>query len=147
MANCSKDSFIEPPVEEEEEIPYVPANRVEGRAVIAYVTYYGSGLPDPNLVTHIDYAYAELYVKDGKYNGFKLQGTQSRFNKVVALKKKNPKLKIILSFTNGVANSDNAPGEGFSVLSASAEMRKAFAEPKRRLRSRRTGRWLASSVM
>jgi hypothetical protein len=58
MANCSKDSFIEPPVEEEEEIPYVPANRVEGRAVIAYVTYYGSGLPDPNLVTHINYAFA-----------------------------------------------------------------------------------------
>ena len=130
LASCSKDSYVEPPAEDEEqqEKPYVPAQRVEGRAVIAYVTYYGSGLPDPNLVTHINYAFAELYVKDGKYNGFKLQGTQSRFNKVVDLKKKNPKLKILLSFTNGVANSDNAPGEGFSVLCASADMRKAFAE-------------------
>ena len=129
MVNCSKDSYIEPPVEDEkEDIPYVPANRVEGRAVIAYVTYYGSGLPDPSLITHINYAFAELYVKDGKYNGFKLQGSQSRFNSVVALKKKNPKLKILLSFTNGVANSDNAAGEGFSVLAASEQMRKAFAE-------------------
>ena len=129
MVNCSKDSYIEPPVEDEnEDIPYVPANRVEGRAVIAYVTYYGSGLPDPSLITHINYAFAELYVKDGKYNGFKLQGSQSRFNSVVALKKKNPKLKILLSFTNGVANSDNAAGEGFSVLAASELMRKAFAE-------------------
>lgn len=129
MVNCSKDSYIEPPVEDDnEDIPYVPANRVEGRAVIAYVTYYGSGLPDPNLITHINYAFAELYVKDGKYNGFKLQGSQSRFNSVVALKKKNPKLKILLSFTNGVTNSDNAAGEGFSVLAASDEMRKAFAE-------------------
>ena len=103
MVNCSKDSYIEPPVEGgNEDIPYVPANRVEGRAVIAYVTYYGSGLPDPNLITHINYAFAELYVKNGKYNGFKLQGSQSRFNSVVALKKKNPKLKILLSFTNGV---------------------------------------------
>ena len=130
LASCSKDSYVEPPADDQEqqEKPYVPAQRVEGRAVIAYVTYYGSGLPDPNLITHINYAFAELYVKDGKYNGFKLQGTQSRFNKVVDLKKKNPKLKILLSFTNGVANSDNAPGEGFSVLCASAEMRKAFAE-------------------
>lgn len=129
MVNCSKDSYIEPPVEDEkEDIPYVPANRVEGRAVIAYVTYYGSGLPDPSLITHINYAFAELYVKDGKYSGFKLQGSQSRFNSVVALKKKNPKLKILLSFTNGVANSDNAAGEGFSVLAASEQMRKAFAE-------------------
>ena len=129
MVNCSKDSYIEPPVEDEnEDIPYVPANRVEGRAVIAYVTYYGSGLPDPSLITHINYAFAELYVKDGKYSGFKLQGSQSRFNSVVALKKKNPKLKILLSFTNGVANSDNAAGEGFSVLAASELMRKAFAE-------------------
>ena len=131
LTNCSKDSYIEEPEDtgaEEETKPYVPAPLVEGRAVIAYVTYYGSGLPDPKIITHINYAFAELYVKDGKYNGFKLQGTQSRFNKVVDLKKKNPKLKILLSFTNGVANSDNAPGEGFSVLSASAEMRKAFAE-------------------
>ena len=129
LVNCSKDSYVEPPVEDEEETkPYVPAKEVDGRAVIAYVTYYGSGLPDPKIVTHINYAFAELYVKDGKYNGFKLQGSESRFKSVLALKLKNPKLKILLSFTNGVANSDNKPGEGFSVLCASDEMRKAFAQ-------------------
>lgn len=127
MVNCSKDSFVEPPAEEDE-APYVPAPYVEGRAAIAYVTYYGTTLPNPELVTHINYAFAEIYVKDGKYNGFKLQGKESRFNSVVALKQKNPKLKILLSFTNGVSNSDNMAGEGFSVLARSAAMRRAFAE-------------------
>lgn len=129
LTNCSKDSFVEPPQEEPEtEVPYVPSPLVEGRAVIAYVTYYGTTLPNPQLITHINYAFAELYVKDGKYNGFKLQGKESRFNSVVALKKKNPNLKILLSFTNGVANSDNKAGEGFSVLAKSDQMRKAFAQ-------------------
>ncbi len=130
MANCSKDSYIEPPQEDEteEDVPYVPSPLVAGRAVIAYVTYYGTGLPNPELCTHINYAFAELYVKNGKYTGFKLQGKESRFNSVVALKKKYPHLKILLSFTNGVSNSDNAPGEGFSVLSASEQMRKEFAQ-------------------
>lgn len=129
VLGCSKDSYIEPPEEEGEvEVPYVPSAPVDGRVVLAYVTYYGSGLPNPELVTHINYAFAELYFKDGKYTGFKLQGKESRFKSVVALKKKNPNLKILLSFTNGVANSDNKPGAGFSVLSASEQMRKDFAE-------------------
>ena len=95
MSNCSKDSFIEPPVEDtpSPEVPYVPSPLVSGRAVIAYVTYYGAGLPNPELCTHINYAFAELYVKDGKYNGFKLQGKESRFESVVALKKSIPILR------------------------------------------------------
>ena len=131
IVGCSKDSYVEPPQPEEEpeqEAPYVPSEAVPGRVVLAYVTYYGSTLPKPELVTHINYAFAELYFKDGKYTGFKLQGKESRFNSVVALKKKNPNLKILLSFTNGVSNSDNKPGAGFSVLSASDEMRRAFAQ-------------------
>lgn len=100
----------------------------DGRVAIAYVTYYGKAIPDPMLMTHINYAFAELYVKDGVYKGFKLQGSEDRFRQVVALKKKNPNLKISLSFSHTVTNEDNAQGGGFSALAKSDEYRKAFAK-------------------
>lgn len=100
----------------------------DGRVAIAYVTYYGKAIPDPMLMTHINYAFAELYVKDGVYKGFKLQGSEDRFRQVVALKKKNPNLKISLSFSHTVTNDDNSQGGGFSALAKSDEYRKAFAK-------------------
>lgn len=133
LAGCSKDDVIPPSQGEnpgnEPYVPYTPSPAVEGRAVIAYVAYYGTTLPDPNIVTHINYAFAELYMKDGEYLGFKPQGKLSRFESVVALKQKNPNLKILLSFCNNVSNSDNLhKGDGFSVLAKSEQMRKAFAQ-------------------
>ena len=100
----------------------------DGRVAIAYVTYYGKAIPDPMLMTHINYAFAELYVKDGVYKGFKLQGSEDRFRQVVALKKKNPNLKISLSFSHTVTNDDNSQGGGFSAMAKSDEYRKAFAK-------------------
>ena len=102
--------------------------RVEGRHATAYVTYYGSAIPDPDAMTHINYAFAELYVRNGVYQGFKLQGNLSRFEQIVALKDKNPLLKICLSFTHTVSNADNKQDGGFSALCKSEEGRKAFAE-------------------
>lgn len=132
LAGCSKDSVLPEPENQkpgnEPYVPYTPSPAVDGRAVIAYVTYYGTTLPDPRIVTHIHYAFAELYMRDGKYIGFKPQGKESRLQSVMELKKQNPNLKILLSFTNGVSNSDNTDkDEGFSVLAKSDEMRKAFA--------------------
>lgn len=97
------------------------------RACIAYCTWYGSALPDPDIVTNIHYAFAELYMTDSVYNGFKLEGSESRFAKVVALKKSNPNLKISLSFTHIVENSDNKQAGGFSALAANPESRARFA--------------------
>jgi len=103
-------------------------SQISGRDVGTYCTYYGSGLPDPSYVTYVNYAFAEVYVSSNVYNGFKLQGTEERFKNVIALKKQNPSIKIVLSFTNGVANSDNKKDGGFSAISASATYRKKFAE-------------------
>jgi chitinase len=103
-------------------------SKVAGREVGTYCTYYGSGLPNPNYVTYINYAFAEVYVSSNVYNGFKLQGGESRFQSVVDLKKQNPAIKIFISFTNGVANSDNKKDGGFSAISANAAYRKQFAE-------------------
>ena len=103
------------------------ASQPQNKICLAYCTYYGDKLPDPDIVTHINYAFAELYVVDGVYKTFKLQGNESRFRQVMALKKQNPNLKICLAFTHTVSNSDNRQGGGFSKMSASPEMRKQFA--------------------
>ena len=109
-------------------VPGTPATAVPGRVVVAYVTNYGSDLPDPSYITHICYAFAELYVSEGVYTGFKLQGTEQRFRTIVDLKKTKPGLKILLSFTHIVSNSDNSQGGGFSALAKNEEYRKKFAE-------------------
>ena len=53
------------------------ASQSQNKICLAYCTYYGDKLPDPNIVTHINYAFAELYVVDGVYKTFKLQGNES----------------------------------------------------------------------
>lgn len=126
---------IEPEPEPEPEIdpeivePDVVLNpRIEGRHATAYVTYYGSLTPDPEVMTHINYAFAELYVRDGVYQGFKVQGNLSRFEQIASLKSKNPDLKICLSFSHTVANNDNKQDGGFSAMCKSEAGRRAFAE-------------------
>ena len=46
FAACQKDVIPEIPGEKPE--PYVPAERVEGRVAVAYVTYWGTIIPDPH---------------------------------------------------------------------------------------------------
>jgi len=124
VAGCQKETL---PIIPEEEQEYIPAQRVDGRVVLSYVTYWGTTIPDPTFFTHICYAFAELYVKDGVYMGFKLQGKEERFRQIANLKKQNRDLKILISFTHIVENSDNSQGGGFSALSKSDQYRKAFA--------------------
>ena len=126
---------IEPEPEPEPEIdpeivePDVALNpRIEGRHATAYVTYYGSLTPDPEVMTHINYAFAELYVRDSVYQGFKVQGNLSRFEQIASLKNENPDLKICLSFSHTVANNDNKQDGGFSAMCKSEAGRRAFAE-------------------
>jgi len=132
IASCHEDN-INPdkpnnPNNGEPDTPFVPYDKIEGRNVCAYVTYWGLKIPEPSIMTHLNYAFAELYVVDGEYKGFKLQGNQSRFETIVALKKVNPDLKISLSFSHTVSNSDNKQGGGFSKMASTDEGRKKFAE-------------------
>lgn len=102
--------------------------RVAGRCALAYVTYYGTAIPDVSAITHINYAFAELYVRNNVYQQFKVQGSMDRFLTIASLKKNHPELKICLSFTNGISNSDNKVDGGFSAMVATEENRKKFAE-------------------
>lgn len=130
LTSCSKGALDPDPTPDPNPNPPTDqmADRVEGRVVAAYVTYYGSALPDPKYVTHIMYAFAELYVENGVYKGFKLKGGETRFKNVMGLKQQNPNIKILLSFSHTVSNSDNSQGGGFSALAKSAEYRSKFAE-------------------
>ena len=128
VLSCNREK-IQPEPKPDDENPevFVPLERIEGRVALSYVTYYSQGIPDPTLLTHICYAFAELYVVNGQYREFRLQGDESRFAAIVDLKKNHPQLKILLAFTHTVVNKDNAQGGGFSSLSSTDEGRKAFA--------------------
>ena len=68
------------------------------------------------------------FEKNGIYEKFGLQGDKSRFDKVKKIKSQYPHVKILLSFTNSVSNTDNSQDGGFSALAKSPEMRKQFAQ-------------------
>ncbi|MBR5638371.1 MAG: glycoside hydrolase family 18 [Muribaculaceae bacterium] len=101
------------------------------RVVVAYCPYYaGNRLPDPFIVTHINYAFAEVYVRNGVYQSFELQddGNTGILRQLVAFKHDNPDLKICLSFSHTVSNSDNYQDGGFSAIAATDDNRRRFAQ-------------------
>ena len=71
------------------------AEQVAGRVALGYVTYYGTSIPDAKYLTHINYAFAELYVKNGIYEKFGLQGDKSRFDKVKKIKSQYPHVRFL----------------------------------------------------
>jgi Chitinase len=130
ISSCDKDRYQPGPGgsgTEGGESTTTHVDKKDGRIVIGYCTYYGKLTPDPTLVTNINYAFAELYVRNGKYIGFELQGSEDRFKQVVNVKKEHPEIKISLSFSHTVSNSDNYQAGGFSVMASTEEGRKAFA--------------------
>lgn len=99
------------------------------RRIVGYVAYYSDKVPDPHLVTHLCYSFAELYMsEDSVYQQFKIKGDKSRFERILRLKEENPNLKILLSFSHTISNPDNAHHGGFSKLSADSLQRRHFAE-------------------
>lgn len=139
FVSCSKDNYTPGPggsgsAGKDDEPKEETVEKIDGRCVIAYCTYYGTLIPDVSVLTQINYSFAELYFKDGKYDHFEIQGKwdkysdgETRFAKIVELKKSHPDLRICLSFSHTVANYDNAQAGGFSAMSANPESRKKFA--------------------
>ena len=121
-----KEAEIDPEIVEPVAAPNARID--DGRHVTAYVTHYGAITPNPSLLTHINYASAELYMVDGVYQKFDLQGKETRFQQIAQLKKSYPPLKICLVITDGVVNSNNKQGGGFSALAKSAENMQRFAD-------------------
>lgn len=63
------------------------------RVVVAYVTSWSQVIPDPQVMTHLNYAFGGV---SQTFNGVEISNPQ-RLKAMVALKKQNPKLKVLLS--------------------------------------------------
>ena len=87
------------------------------RVVVAYVTSWSSGLPDPTRMSHINYAFGGV---NSARTGVSISNT-SRLQQIVNLKKRNPELKVLLSIGGWGAG-------GFTPMSSDATKRKAFAQ-------------------
>ncbi|WP_276088197.1 glycoside hydrolase family 18 protein [Pedobacter sp. JY14-1] len=87
------------------------------KVIVAYVTSWTKVMPDPAVVTHINYAFGHV---NNTFNGVRIDN-EDRLRGITALKKRYPKLKVMLSIGGW--------GSGrFSEMSAAENSRKQFAE-------------------
>lgn len=112
--NDKKEEIEEKP-EQPSETP-VPAPE-GGNIIVGYATYWETRMPDPTLLTHINYAFA--LIKDD-FETLDIK-KPARLQQVVELKNQNPDLKVMLSVGGWGAGN-------FSEMAADANHRKKFAE-------------------
>lgn len=91
------------------------------KIVLAYVTSHGATLPDPDLVTHINYAFAHV---DSTFSKLKIDN-EGRLSEITALKQKAPHLKVLLSVGGWESGR-------FSEMAANEQYRLLFANDCRR---------------
>ena len=102
--------------------PPKQAEAAAPKVVIAYVTSWSEVMPDPSLVTHINYAFG--HVTDS-FNGVRINN-EERLRQIVALKEKAPQLKVLLSIGGW--------GSGrFSEMAADEQNRLSFAKDCQRV--------------
>ena len=91
--------------------------KTSGKVAVAYVTSWTSVMPDPDYITHINYAFG--HVSDS-FDGIRIDNPE-RLKKLAALKATHPKLKVLVSIGGW--------GSGrFSEMAASEENRTRFAK-------------------
>jgi alpha-L-rhamnosidase len=90
--------------------------------IVAYVTAGSNEVPDPTVMTHINYAFGGV---NQTFNGVNV-GNPDRLRMIVGLKQYNPKLKILLSIGGWTSGR-------FSEMAATSENRKAFAKDCKRI--------------
>lgn len=92
------------------------------RVVVAYVTSWTQTIPDPTIMTHINYAFGHV---NDSFDGVRIDNPD-RLRMIVDLKKQNPKLRVLLSIGGW--------GSGrFSEMAASDKNRLLFAKDCRRV--------------
>ncbi|SEF81070.1 chitinase [Xylanibacter ruminicola] len=88
-----------------------------GKVVTAYVTSWSETIPDPMEMTHINYAFGHV---SPSFDGVVIDNV-NRLKQIVALKKQNPKLKVVLSVGGWRSGR-------FSEMASSSVTRKRFAD-------------------
>ena len=94
-----------------------PVSGPSETVIVGYAVYWESTLPNPKLLTHINYAFA--HIKDD-FESLDIK-KDGRLKLVVALKKQNPNLKVLLSIGGWEAGN-------FSEMAADEGHRKAFCK-------------------
>ena len=97
--------------------------------ILAYFTEYNERVPDPTLITHLNYAHGRF--KNPKTGDGGIVITESKqvpIKKVIALKEKNPRLKVMLMIGGWGAHAD-----GFSMMAKDAGKRDLFCHSVREL--------------
>lgn len=90
--------------------------------ILAYYTEYNETAPDPTLITHLNYAHGRFKnPKTGDGGIVITQSSKVPISKVVALKEKNPRLKVMLMIGGWGAHAD-----GFSMMARDANKRAEF---------------------
>ena len=90
--------------------------------ILAYYTENSSELPDPTLLTHINYAHGRFHNPATGDGGIDIADV-NLMNKVLALKKQNPKLKVMLMIGGWGMKAD-----GFSMMARDPDKRTAFCK-------------------
>jgi chitinase len=97
-------------------------NKKEEKIVLAYVTSWSKIMPDPNYITHINYAFGHV---TNTFDGVRIDN-EDRLRQLVELKKQKPSLIIILSIGGW--------GSGrFSEMAADENYRRSFAKDCKRV--------------
>ena len=92
------------------------------KVVLAYVTSWSDVMPNPELVTHINYAFGHV---NDTFNGVRINN-EERLKQIVALKTQHPELKVLLSIGGW--------GSGrFSEMAADEANRLSFAKDCQRV--------------
>lgn len=97
-------------------------NREPENVVLAYVTSHGKVLPDPAVVTHINYAFGHV---DSSFSKIRIEN-ETRLVEISELKKQAPHLKVVLSIGGWTSG-------GFSEMAADEQNRLSFAADCRRV--------------
>ncbi|MBO4566329.1 MAG: glycoside hydrolase [Bacteroidales bacterium] len=90
--------------------------------VLTYFTEYNEKLPDPSIITHINYAHGRF--KNPKTGDGGIVITESKqvpISKVIALKEKNPRLKVMVMIGGWGGHAD-----GFSMMAKDPAKRTEF---------------------
>lgn len=90
--------------------------------VLAYYTENSSELPDVSLLTHINYAHGRFHDKTAGDGGIDIADV-GLMQRVIALKSKNPKLKVLLMIGGWGMNAD-----GFSMMARDVAKRTTFCK-------------------
>ena len=92
--------------------------------VLAYFTEYNESLPEPTLITHLNYAHGRFGNPSTGDGGIVItESSKAPISKVVALKSQNPKLKVMLMIGGWGGHAD-----GFSMMARDASKRTAFCK-------------------